>query len=112
MDDFTLNQMKALTEWEMILRNMSDFVQVANVAGIRFEVYTNEKGSHHKPHLHVSTSSAALSIAIEDGEILAKAGKISPSQIKHAQNWILNNSALVKEKWNTFSNGFEIPVYT
>lgn len=110
MNDFTSEQLELLSEWELILRNICDFVQVAKVNGIRFEVYTNEKGSHHKPHLHVSTSSASMSIAIEDGEILARSGKISPPQIKQAQNWTHNNKELIVNKWNAFSNGFEIPV--
>ena len=110
VSDFTNEQLKTLSEWEIILRNISNFVQIARVNGIRFEVYTNEKGSHHKPHLHVSTSSATMSISIEDGEILAKTGKISPPQIKKAQEWIQSNKELIIEKWNTFSNGFEISV--
>ena len=110
MDDFTPEQIKRLSEWELILRNISDFVKIAKENGIRFEVYTNESGKHKKPHLHVSTSSASMSISIDDGEILAKSGKISPPQIKQAQKWIEKNKDLIVANWNTFSNGIEIPV--
>lgn len=58
----TEDEKKALLEWELILKNICDFVQVGRVNGIRFEVYTNEQG-HNRPHLHVSTSDAAMSIA-------------------------------------------------
>ena len=97
-------------EWEMFLRNISDFVQMAKINGIKFEVYTNEQGKHNKAHLHVSTSSASMSIAIEDAEILACSGKISPPQIKAAQKWVRDNKDLVISYWNKFSNGMEISV--
>ena len=74
--NFSDDELKALQEWDMILRNISDFVRIAVVNGIRFEVYTNEKGSHNWPHLHVSTSSASLSITIDDGTILAQSGRL------------------------------------
>ena len=59
---------KLLLEWEMILRNITDFVVVKRINGIKFEVRTDEQSGHHRPHLHVSTSSASLSIAIDDGK--------------------------------------------
>lgn len=69
----TEDEKKALLEWELILKNICDFVQVGRVNGIRFEVYTNEQG-HNRPHLHVSTSDAAMSIAI-DTEIFWRAAE-------------------------------------
>lgn len=104
------NEKEIFLEWELILRNISDFVQIAKINGIKFEVRTNEQSGHHRPHLHVSTSSASLSIAIDDGEILAKSGKISPPQLKMAKEWMFKNKDLVASKWNEFSNGIEIPV--
>ena len=97
-------------EWEIFLRNISDFVQIAKINGIKFEVYSNEQGKHNKAHLHVSTSSASMSIAIEDAEILACSGKISPPQMKSAQKWVKDNKDLVIKYWNEFSNGMEITV--
>lgn len=97
-------------DWEIFLRNISDFVQIAKINGIKFEVYTNEQGKHNEAHLHVSTSSASMSIAIEDAEILACNGKISPPQIKSAQKWVRDNKDLVIKYWNKFSNGMEISV--
>lgn len=63
-----------------------------------------------RPHLHVSTSSASMSVAIDNGDILACSGKISPAQKKMAREWMAKNKDLVIEKWNTFSNGLKIPV--
>lgn len=94
----------------MFLKNISDFVQIAKINGIKFEVYTNEQGKHHRAHIHASTSSAALSIAIDNADILACSGKISPTQKRMAQVWVLNNKKLVSEKWNDLSNGIVIPV--
>lgn len=105
----TEDEKKALLEWELILKNICDFVQVGRVNGIRFEVYTNEQG-HNRPQLHVSTSDAAMSIAIDNGDILACSGKISPAQKKMAQKWIEENHDLIVSKWNEFSNGFEIEI--
>ena len=101
---------KKLLEWELILKNISQFVAIERINGIKFEVRTNEQSGHHRPHLHVSTSSASLSIAIDDGEILAQSGRISPPQLKMAKEWIRNNHDLIVNKWNEFSNGIEIPV--
>lgn len=101
---------KKLLEWEFILRDISNFVTIKRINGIKFEVRTNEQSGHHRPHLHVSTSSASLSIAIDDGEVLAQSGKISPSQIKKAQEWMKDNYDFIVGKWNEFSNGIEIPV--
>ncbi|MEG1739243.1 MAG: DUF4160 domain-containing protein [Bacilli bacterium] len=106
----TEQEQKIFLEWEFILRNISDFVLIAKINSIKFEVRTNEQCGHNKAHLHVSTSSASLSIAIEDGEILAQSGKISPSQIKQAKSWVEKNHDLVVSKWNSFSNGIEIQV--
>lgn len=105
----TENEKKTLLEWEFILKNMYDFVQVGRVNGIRFEVYPNERG-HNRPHLHVSTSDAAMSIAIDNGDILACSGKISPTQKKMAKKWIEENHDFIVSKWNEFSNGFEIEI--
>lgn len=107
---FTKEQLDILREWEFILKNICDFVQVGRVNGLVFKVYTNEQGGHHTPHIHVSSGEASLSIAIEDGELLARSGKISPPQIKQAQKWVSDNRELVSEKWNEFSNGITIDV--
>ena len=100
----TEEERKSLLEWEFILKNICDFVQVGRVNGIRFEVYSNEQG-HNRPHLHVSTADANMSIAIDNDDILACSGKISP-----AQKWIEKNHELIVSKWNEFSNGFEIEI--
>jgi len=104
------NEIKIFSEWELFLRNISDFVQIAKINGIKFEVRTNEQCGHHRQHLHVSTSSASMSIAIDNGEILECSGKISPPQKKAAQKWLEDHRGLVIEKWNEFSNGLEIKV--
>ena len=96
-------------EWDIILRNISDYALIGKVNGIKFEIRTNEQG-HNRPHLHVSTSSASMSISIDDGTILAQSGKISPAQTKKAKQWIKNNKDLIIKKWNELSNGFKIEV--
>lgn len=106
----TENEKVIFLEWEFILRNVTDFVQIEKKNGIKFEVRTNEQSSHHRPHLHVSTSSASMSIAIDNGEILACSGKISPPQKKMAKEWMEKNRGFVESKWNELSNGIKISV--
>jgi len=106
----TDKEKEVLLKWALILRNLSDFVQIERINGIKFEVRTNEQSGHHRPHLHVSTSSANMSIAIDDFEILACSGKISPVQKRMAREWMQENKDLLIEKWNQFSNGIQIPV--
>ncbi len=101
---------KKLLEWIGVFIDISNFVAIERIKELKFEVRTNEQSGHHRPHLHVSTSSASLSIAIDDGEVLAQSGKISPSQIKTAQKWMKDNHDFIVEKWNEFSNGIEIPI--
>ena len=106
----TEEEKKIFLEWEFFLKDITQFVQLAKINGIKFEVRTNEQSGHHRPHLHVSTSSASMSIAIDDGEILACSGKIAPPQKKMAREWMLLNKDLVIAKWNEFSNGLKIEV--
>lgn len=79
----TENEKKIFLELEVFLRDLSDFVQIAKINGIKFEVRTNEQSGHHRPHLHVSTSSASMSVAIDDGEILACSGRFP----RHRKRW-------------------------
>ncbi|MDD3362086.1 MAG: DUF4160 domain-containing protein [Hespellia sp.] len=64
----------------MILKNLTDFVGVDEIKGIKFTVKTEDVSGHQRPHVHVSTTSAEMSIAIDDAEILVCSGKISPLQ--------------------------------
>ena len=105
----TEQEKQIFLEWDMLLRNLTDYAQVGKTDGIKFEIRTNEQG-HNRPHLHVSTSSASMSVAIDDGEILACTGKISPAQKKMAKEWLEKNRGLVESKWNEFSNGIKISV--
>lgn len=106
----TEEEKRIFLEWEWFLKDISQFVQLAKINGIKYEVRTDEQSGHHRPHLHVSTSSASMSVAIDNGEILACSGKISPAQKKMAREWMMKNKDLVIEKWNAFSNGLKIPV--
>jgi hypothetical protein len=108
--NMTEEEKKIFLEWELFLRDISQFVQLAKINGIKYEVRTDEQSGHHRPHLHVSTSSASMSVAIDNGDILACSGKISPAQKKMAREWMEKNKDLVIEKWNTFSNGLKIAV--
>lgn len=105
----TEQEKQVFWEWDVILKNFSDYAQIGKTNGIKFKIRTNEQG-HNRPHLHVSTSSASISVAIDNGEVLAKSGKISPAQTKKATEWIKNNKDLVISKWNELSNGFKIDV--
>lgn len=105
----TENEKNLFREWEIILKNFSDYAQVGKVNGIKFEIRPKERG-HNIPHLHVSTSSSRMSVAIESGEVLALTGKISSSQKKMATEWILKNHDLLVSKWNELSDGILISI--
>lgn len=105
----TEQEKQIFLEWDMFLRNLTDYAQVGKIDGIKFEIRTNEQG-HNRPHLHVSTSSASMSVAIDNGDVLAYSGKISPVQKKNAIEWINNNKDLLVSKWNELSNGLKIDV--
>jgi len=88
----------------------TDFVQVARIDGMKFIIRSNEQGGHNLPHIHLETSSASLSIEIETQKVLAISGKINPSQLKKATEFIKNNQELLKRNWNEFSNGISVAV--
>lgn len=88
----------------------TEFVQVARVDGMKFIIRSNEQGGHNLPHIHLETSSASLSIEIETQKVLAVSGKINPSQLKKAIEFIRDNQELLKRNWNEFSNGIKVAV--
>ena len=51
-----------------------------------------------------------MSVAIDNGDVLAHSGKISSAQKKKATEWINNNKDLLVSKWNELSNGLKIDV--
>lgn len=88
----------------------TEFVQIARIDGMKFIIRSNEQSGHHIPHIHLETSSASLSIAIETQDVLAISGNINPSQFKKAIKWVKDNQELIKRNWNEFSNGIEIAI--
>lgn len=88
----------------------TEFVQLARIDGMKFIIRSNEQSGHHIPHIHLETSSASLSIAIETQEVLAISGNINPSQFKKAKKWVQDNQELIRRNWNEFSNGIEIAI--
>lgn len=40
---------KIFLEWELLLRDISQFVQLAKINGIKYEVRTDEQSGHHRP---------------------------------------------------------------
>ena len=88
----------------------TEFVQVARIDGMKFIIKSNEQGGHNLPHIHLETSSASLSIEIETQKVLVASGKINPSQLKKAIEFIKDNQDLFKRNWNDFSNGIKIAV--
>jgi len=106
----TNSEKNKLLQWEFILRNISDYVKVDSEKGLKFIVRSDEMSGHHRPHLHVESSSASMSIAIDNAEILACSGKISPAQKRRAVEWMKENKELAEKYWNEFSNGITIPI--
>lgn len=92
-----------ILEWQYILPRLLLEAEVGKCDNLIFEVRTKEKG-HNTPHVHVSTTVASLSIAIETGEILAQSGNISGKNLQKAKDWIVLNQDFLKEKWNILSD--------
>lgn len=92
-----------ILEWKFILPLLRVEAKVGKCDNLTFEVRTKENG-HNKPHIHVSTSAASLSIAIETGEILAQSGSIRERNIEKARDWIFQNQNFLKAKWNELAN--------
>ena len=92
-----------ILEWKYILPRLALEAKVGSCDNLYFEIRTKENG-HNKPHVHVSTSAAMLSISIETGEVLAQSGSIRERNIEKARNWILQNQDFLKAKWNELAN--------
>ena len=57
-----------------------------------------ELGCHHnKPHVHAEYDKYAISIGIEDGEVLA--GNLPSSQERKAVRWVKDNKDYLLGKW-------------
>jgi len=106
----TNSEIELLKEWELILRNIMDYATIGRVKGIKFIIHTNENTGENRPHLHVETSDASISVAIDNGDILARSNKISPPQLKDAKKWMNEHNDFIKSKWNELSNGIQIAV--
>lgn len=70
--------------------------RVGTIRGIKFEVRTREQ-NHNKPHVHAEYDKYAISIGIEDGEILA--GNLPSSQERKAVRWVKDNKDYLLGKW-------------
>ncbi len=70
--------------------------RVGTIRGIKFEVRTREQ-NHNKPHVHAEYDKYAISIGIEDGEVLA--GNLPSSQERKAVRWVKDNKDYLLEKW-------------
>lgn len=99
----TQKDYEALQNFVLDFSIPTEFVQLARIDGM-------EQSGHHIPHIHLETSSASLSIAIETQDVLAISGNINPSQFKKAKKWVQDNQELIKRNWNEFSNGIEIAI--
>ena len=71
--------------------------RVGTIRGIRFEVRTSEQ-NHNKPHVHAEYDKYAISIDIENGEILA--GNLPSSQKRKAVHWVKDNKDYLLGKWS------------
>ena len=100
MDDKEI-LLKKIKEWKNILPRKFVFVKIAYSDSIIFEIRTKED-SRHIPHIHVQTSCASISIAIQTNEILAQSGHLNEKIISKAQDWILKNKKFVIDKWNEY----------
>ena len=54
--------------------------------GILVAILYEDNDRHHLPHIHARYSGMKVSIAIEDGRVLA--GEIPPKQLKMVQAWV------------------------
>lgn len=81
--------------------NIFDVIEVRAIVnelhGVKLIIHPNEKG-HNIPHIHAEYQGKNISIAIENGKILA--GNLSPKKEKIAVRWVLENKKEISERWN------------
>ena len=70
--------------------------RVGTAKSVVFEVRTRET-NHHTPHIHASYDKYSISIAIEDGKVLA--GNLPKRQEKDAVNWVKEHREYLLGKW-------------
>jgi len=100
IDDILIQKTEVLSEWFSFLPQPLEERKLKTLGELNFAIYSHEAGSHHIPHLHVSTSRCSAVFRIEDGIMQECSGRMSDANIKKASTWILSNQLWLMECWN------------
>ncbi|MFR5756074.1 MAG: DUF4160 domain-containing protein [Lachnospiraceae bacterium] len=79
---------------------------VGRINAIKFEIRTKEE-NHNLPHVHASYGEYEISIAIDNGDILA--GSLPYKQVKIAKKWIEENKDMLNTTWKNIKIECEMP---
>ena len=73
--------------------------------GILVSMFYGDDVQHHTPHIHVRYQGAKVSVAIEDGRVLA--GNFPARQLRMVQVWIDIHRDELMADWELAINGDE-----
>ena len=89
-------------EWITVFDYVFQRGRVGSSNGITFVIHTAENG-HNTPHLHARHQQQEVVLAIPLGNVIT--GNLSPKKLKIASQWLVDNAAFLKEKWNELAGG-------
>lgn len=104
VDDTLIQKADALSEWFAFFPQLLEERKLKTLGQLSFAIYSHEAGSHHIPHLHVSTSHCSAVFRIEDGIMQECSERMSDANIKKASTWILSNQLWLMECWNNMTD--------
>jgi hypothetical protein len=73
--------------------------------GIVVALFYEDRGQHHRPHIHVRYQGAKAAVAIDTGEVLA--GDFPVRQLKLVQAWIELHREELMADWALAQEGVE-----
>ena len=107
MDDL-INELK---QWINIMPHQLTEAVIDRKGELTFIIKTKETEQHHYKHLHIETSSASITINIENAEIINCSGKLTPTNKNNAIRWVKEHKNYLNNNYDLLSKGVKIPVY-
>jgi hypothetical protein len=77
--------------------------ELARFYGIVISIFFRDQDRHKRPHIHASYAEHAVSVAIDNGTVLA--GRFPSPALHLVRDWLKRHRAQVQEAWRLASNG-------
>ena len=77
--------------------------ELARFYGIVVSIFFRDQDKHQRPHIHASYAEFAVSVAFDNGAVLA--GRFPGPALHLVRDWLKRHRAAVQEAWRLASSG-------